>query len=253
MGGKKVRALNQNGVNTSIQVLIIEDDLRIAEINKRFVQKVPGYEVVGVTTNGAEAKELLAILQPDLVLLDIYFPDISGLDLLKYIRINHSNTDVIMITAAKEVESVRSAIRSGVFDFIIKPIIFERFQETLFQYQKFHATLDRLQKGQEEIGQEEIDDLLRTGANKPSFDLRDEQLPKGIDRLTMDKVTAVIHKAVAGITAEAIGKEIGASRTTARRYLEYLVAKGNVVADLVYGTVGRPERIYRIKKDKPII
>lgn len=235
-------------INNPIQVMIIEDDLRIVEINKRFVQKVPGYEVIGVATNGVEAKEILEILQPDLVLLDVYFPDISGIELLKYIRENHMNTDVIMITAAKEVETLRSAIHSGVYDFIIKPLVFERFQETLIQYRNYRYHLARLQKENEAISQEEIDHLLRSGNFKRTSDYKESLLPKGIDRLTLEKVLAAISQIAGGMTAEDLGREIGTSRTTARRYLEYLVSKGEVTADLAYGNVGRPERIYRVKR-----
>ncbi|KHF26952.1 Transcriptional regulatory protein DcuR [Anoxybacillus sp. BCO1] len=56
-----------------IRVLIVEDDKRIAEINRRFVERVPGYEVIGIATNEQEGKELITVLQPELILLDIYF------------------------------------------------------------------------------------------------------------------------------------------------------------------------------------
>jgi response regulator of citrate/malate metabolism len=47
-----------------------------------------------------------------------------------------------------------------------------------------------------------------------------------------------------GVNAEAMGQQVGVSRTTARRYLEFLVSKGTVKPSLVYGSVGRPERLY---------
>jgi DpiA-like helix-turn-helix domain len=57
----------------------------------------------------------------------------------------------------------------------------------------------------------------------------------------------VLGKVEPGLTAELIVKEIGVSRTTARRYLEHLVSEEKINADLSYGTVGRPERIYIVK------
>lgn len=224
-----------------IQVLIVEDDIRIAEINRRFVEKIDDYQVVGLANNGEEARLLLEVLKPDLVLLDIYFPDTSGLDILKYIRTVHWDTDVIMITAAKEVETVKESIRGGVFDFLIKPLYFERFKDTLDRYKDFKRTL-KSHEVKNNMEQEEVDQLLRGGVKKAHSD---SVLPKGIDRLTLEKVYSVISQHPQGLTAEDVGREIKTSRTTARRYLEYLVSNGELIADLSYGSVGRPERIYR--------
>ncbi len=68
--------------------------------------------------------------------------------------------------------------------------------------------------------------------------------PKGIDALTLDKVRDTMQH-TQHLNAEELGLEIGASRTTARRYLEYLVSTQEVVAEVSYGQVGRPERRYR--------
>lgn len=231
--------------NLPIQVLIVEDDKRIAEINRRFVEKIEDYQVAGIANNGDEAKLLLEVLEPDLVLLDIYFPDTSGLEILKYIRTVHWDIDVIMITAAKEVDTVKESIRGGVFDFLIKPLNFERFKDALSRYRDFKHTL--ISHGDKEaIEQDEVDQLIRGGLKKSQAEsYSDSILPKGIDRLTLEKVHAVISQNKDGLTAEDVGREIGTSRTTARRYLEYLVSNGELIADLSYGSVGRPERIYR--------
>jgi len=226
-----------------IRVVIIEDDLRIAQINRRFVEKVEGdFEVVGIATDKQQAYEHLDILMPDLVLLDLYFPDMNGLDLLQHIQKNNPLTDVIIITAAKEFEAVREAIRGGVYDFMIKPVVFERFQEKLKSYQKYHKQMKQLGGENRQVDQEGIDQLL-WGASERSD--KDSYLPKGIDKITSDKILAFIQSGPEVLTAEGLGKAAGFSRTTARRYLEYFVAKGEMVADTSYGTVGRPERVYK--------
>ncbi|BDG47634.1 response regulator [Parageobacillus sp. KH3-4] len=229
----------------AIQVLIVEDDKRIAEINRRFVEKVEGYEVVGIATNEQEGKELVKVLQPDLVLLDIYFPDMNGIQFLKWIREHFVNIDIIMITAAREIDTLKQAMHGGVFDYIIKPIMLDRFTETLVKYKKYYHKMHELMKEKEWIGQEEIDQLIRR--ERISGDT-EEELPKGIHRLTLEKVLAVVKQYQDGITAEEVGKLIGASRTTSRRYLEYLVSISQVTADILYGSVGRPERIYKLKR-----
>lgn len=229
-----------------IRVAIIEDDVRIASINQRFVEKVEGFEVVGIATDRAQAHEHLDILAPDLVLLDLYFPDMSGLDLLQHIQWGYPNTDVIIITAAKEFNTVREAIRGGVYDFMIKPVVFDRFQEKLKAYRKYYVQMKQLGGANKQIDQQSIDQLLWRAGERMD---REAYFPKGIDKLTSEKILSYIEESEDVWTAEELGKRGGFSRTTARRYLEYFVEKGILIADISYGTVGRPERVYRKAED----
>ncbi|MGG2026048.1 response regulator [Gottfriedia sp. S16(2024)] len=227
-----------------IEVLIVEDDSRIAEIHQRFIERIEGFSVIGIATNYQEAVDLIEILKPQLVLLDVYFPDMNGLDFLQWMKKHSILADVIMITASKEIDSVNKALQYGVFDFIIKPVIFDRFKKSLIRYVNYSNKVQSLQSKSAYLTQEEIDGLI--GKNNSIIE-EQSIYPKGIDRLTLDKVLFAIKEVHNGMTAENIGLEIGVSRTTARRYLEYLVSEGKVLADLAYGTIGRPERVYLIK------
>ncbi|AEI44602.1 response regulator [Paenibacillus mucilaginosus] len=229
-----------------ITVLIVDDDPKIAEINRRFVEKVPGFSVIGIATDESQAREQLEILGPQLVLLDIYIPNSNGIDILQQIRRHHRDTEVIMITAAKEIEPVREAVRSGAFDYIIKPLVFNRLQETLLRFRDFQQQLQRLGSGSGQVAQDDIDRLLARTDKKegPSS----APLPKGIDKLTLDKVVGALSSTPEGMTADGVAKLIGVSRSTGRRYLEHLVSLGDVYADLSYGVVGRPERVYRSRR-----
>jgi len=227
-----------------IEVLIVEDDSRIAEIHQRFIERIEGFSVIGIATNYQDAVDLIEILKPQLVLLDVYFPDMNGLDFLQWMKKNSILADVIMITASKEIDSVNKALHYGVFDFIIKPVIFDRFKKSLIRYVNYSNKVQSLQSKSAYLTQEEIDGLI--GKNNSVIE-EQSMYPKGIDKLTLDKVLFAINEVHNGMTAENIGLEIGVSRTTARRYLEYLVSEGKVLADLAYGTIGRPERVYLIK------
>lgn len=231
--------------NRNIEVLIIEDDLRIAEIQKRFIEQIEGFQTIGVAANYPEAKSYMELLQPDLILLDVYFPDMNGLDLLKETKQQKKQMDVIMITATKEIEKVQEAISIGVFDYIIKPVVFLRFKESLLRYLEFRANLVELGKDNIYVTQQQVDKLLRKEADAAGK--VKSYLPKGIDPLTLEKVLEVLGKVNGGLTAEIVAKEIGASRTTARRYLEHLMSEEKIEADLAYGTVGRPERVYVVR------
>ncbi len=224
---------------SDIEVLIVEDDHRIARINQKFTENVPGYVVIGVASSISEGKELLEIIEPDLVLLDIFFPEESGLSLLWHIRENYKETDVMMITAAKEIEAVQEALRGGAIDYIIKPVIFDRFKQTLEKFKKTRGQMNH----QKVVSQEDVDHLFTRQGTRATVST--QVVPKGIDPLTLSKLTEVLAQHTPkGMTAEEVGSEMGCSRTTARRYLEYMVSLGKVDADLSYGTVGRPERRY---------
>lgn len=231
--------------NRDIEVLIVEDDLRIAEIQKLFIEKIEGFQTVGIASSYVEAKSFIEIMQPDLLLLDMYFPDMNGLDILKEIKQQGKQMDVIMITAAKEIEKVQEAIKIGIFDYIIKPVAFERFKQSLCRYQEYYIKLSEMEKGNFPVTQQQVDKLLRKEMNEKEREMT--SLPKGIDRMTLEKVMVVLGKASPGLTAEIVAKEIGVSRTTARRYLEHLISEDKIDADLTYGTVGRPERVYAIR------
>ncbi|UKS30801.1 response regulator [Paenibacillus sp. HWE-109] len=233
-------------LNPTVDVLIVEDDVKIAEINRRFVEKVAGFHVVGIATDSGQAEEQLEVLTPHLVLLDVYLPGANGLDMLSFIRQHYRETDVIMITAAKEMDAIREAIRGGAFDYIMKPLVFNRLQETLLRYLNFHRELRRMNESGM-INQSDVDRLL-LGSSKKEASSDTFFLPKGIDKLTLVKIVQAISVAESGLTAEQIAKEIGVSRSTGRRYLEHLVSSGDLYADLSYGVVGRPERVYRKNK-----
>ncbi|UTW11944.1 response regulator [Marinobacterium rhizophilum] len=226
----------------TISVVIAEDDPQIAEIQRRFVERIDGFEVRGIAHSTQDAADLVEVMQPDLLLLDIQFPDGSGLSLLRRLRTENSATDVVMITAAKEVDTLTEALRWGVFDYILKPLVFDRLQQALSNYRQHRDRLLQMQS----LSQQEVDGLLpRTAGTAPRATTG--SLPKGIDMLTLEKIRKVFRsQPQLSLSAEQVGEKMGSSRTTARRYLEYLVGTQELTADVAYGSVGRPERQYRL-------
>ncbi len=222
----------------------MEDDFRVAKINQEFVGKIEGFEVVGVAPTIQDAKEILTYINPDLVLLDVYFPDGNGLDMLRYIRKQNLSTDVILITAEKELYSIQEALRGGVIDYMIKPVMFDRFKQTLEQYAEYRKQLQTI----DDVNQNKVDQLVNTVRGRKAEE-REQNIPKGIDPLTLEKIkNEMSNYGNTGVTAEYFSQMVGISRTTARRYLEHMVSTDYLTAELSYGQVGRPERLYRKKK-----
>ena len=220
-------------------VLVVEDDARIAEMHRYFVDKVAGFQVLGIAQNLAEARELTRLLDPDLLLLDLYMPDGNGMELLHELRGEGRAVDVILMTAARHAADVQTALRAGAFDYLVKPVIFERFEKAMFRFKEYRAAMT----GGRSLDQKEID-ALSSGTHAPAEPAA-EAVPKGIDVLTLGKVRQVFDRVgPQGFSAEEVGEKIGASRSTARRYLEYMTTTMELRADLIYGSVGRPERRY---------
>lgn len=222
----------------TLRLLIAEDDRQVAEIQRRFIERMTAIDLVGIAHTLADTRDQIEVLSPDLVLLDVHFPDGNGLELLRELRACSRHTDIILITAAREVNTVRSALHGGVFDYILKPLVYERLEEALNQFRAHLDTLD----GRQNLAQKEVDQLLPRGHADSSGDAP-ARLPKGIDALTLDKIRQVVQQG--DWSADAVGQQIGASRTTARRYLEFMISSGELTAEVSYGTVGRPERRYR--------
>ena len=224
------------------RVLIVEDDFRIAGINRSFVEQAVDFEVVGMARSRNEALDWLAARAGaiDLILLDVYLPDVEGLALLWEIRRLYRDIDIVMVTAAREVETVEEALRGGVFDFLIKPVENMRVQKMLARFRARRQLVD----GRGELSQEQLDQAMSSLYG--GEDAR-RRLPKGIDALTLDKVIEVLGRCERPVTASDLAEHIGSSRSTARRYLEHLVGEGRVGAEQNYGEVGRPQRHYRLR------
>jgi response regulator of citrate/malate metabolism len=220
-----------------IRVLVVDDDFMVARVHTGFVSRVEGFEVVGTCHTGADAVTAAAELAPDLVLLDLYLPDRFGLDVLADLRAAGRECDVMVITAAKEADAVRGALRQGVVDYVLKPFGVEDLRERLERYAaQRDALAASLVRGQEDIDRA----LSRGGASGPAA-----ALPKGMSPQTAQLVEAALREATGNLSASEAAEQVGVSRVSARRYLEYFASIGQAEVSLRYGSTGRPERRYR--------
>jgi response regulator of citrate/malate metabolism len=219
-------------------VLVVDDDFMVAEIHRRFVEQVDGFRAVGVARTGTEALTAARELQPQLILLDVYLPDMTGLDVLQQLRSGGDRVGVIMITAARELDTVTGALDGGAADYLIKPFEFDQLKAKL---EAFALRADALESA-DGVDQSLIDSLFGSaGAPSPP---KSASLPKGLGtetgRLVLDAVTNAGE-----VSAAECAERVGISRVSARRYLEHYLGTGTLEIRLQYG-VGRPERRYRV-------
>ena len=220
-----------------IRTLVVDDDFRVADLHRLYTEQVGGFEVVGIARTGHEALDLAARFQPDLVLLDIYLPDMSGIDVLRRLREQRRPLDVITITAARDVATLRAAMHGGSVHYLIKPFTFTVFRERLESYAAVASRLGQVA----EASQGEVDrmyGLLRPGG--------EQELPKGLSAATRDLVIDTLRGAAQPLSAVQVASAAGMARVTARRYLDHLAGTGVVELSLHYGAPGRPEHRYML-------
>jgi response regulator of citrate/malate metabolism len=216
-----------------ITVLVVDDDFRVARIHSAFVDRVEGFRAVGVAHTGADALTAARTLKPDLILLDLYLPDIFGLDLISRIRVEGADSEVIVISAANEFDTVERAVKLGVASYLLKPFTLDDLAARLSEYQSQHRSSRRRTLDD----QAEVDRVFgRTEQVAP--------LPKGMSIETAELILALLNQQTHELSAQECAEAIGVSRVSARRYLEHFVRKGRVQVSLRYGSRGRPERRY---------
>ncbi|MEU4040466.1 response regulator [Streptomyces antibioticus] len=219
-----------------IQVLVVDDDTRVAQVNAAYVEKVPGFHVAAEAHDAAGALRQLELLpQVDLVLLDHYLPDETGLEVVQEMRRRGHQTDVIMVTAARDVATVQAAMRQGALQYLVKPFAFAGLRAKLEAYADLRRTLD----GGGEAEQADVDRIF--GALSASSE---PGLPKGHSPTTAELVRQSLMNAEGPLSAQEIAERTGVSRQTAQRYLKLLERTGRARLTLKYGEAGRPEHRY---------
>lgn len=223
-----------------LRTLIVDDDIAVARVHREFVSLLDGFVVVGEAHTGGSALAEIERLKPDLVLLDIYLPDLTGLEVLKRIRAGSSpDLDVIAVTAARDLESVRQAGMGGVRHYLVKPFPLQALRERLEDVRRYRISLSHADP-QQHLDQRAVDALL-TG---PEMARRLAPLPKGLAAHSLGRVLDELHSSEADSSATEIAERVGMSRVSARRYLEHLVAIGRAAVVPRYGAIGRPENRY---------
>jgi response regulator of citrate/malate metabolism len=223
----------------SIRVLVVEDEEIASRAHAAYTDRVAGFETAGVARSAGEALRLLAG-DPDiqLVLLDMHLPDGHGLGLVQRLRAAGHLCDVIAVTSARDADVVRAAVAQGVVQYLLKPFTFATFRDKLEQYAAYRA---QLSSSGTHVAQHDVDAMfgaLRApGGSAP--------LPKGMSAESLRDVADALRAAGATMSASEIAAAIGASRVTARRYLEHLADTGAVERTQRYGGAGRPEVAYR--------
>lgn len=221
---------------TVIRTLVVDDERLFCEAHFEYVNRVEGFEAVATARSGGEALRVLAADGIDLVLLDFYLPDMSGLDVCRLMNARGVAADVIAVTSASDLATVRAAISQGAVQYILKPFTFQALRDKLLRYADYRAAMAAKPRADD---QATVDRALAVLRGAP-----EATLPKGLSQETLSLVIDRLGAATQPVSASDLGNAAGISRITARRYLEHLVAQGVATQTLRYGKTGRPEILY---------
>ena len=232
----------------NIQVLLVEDDPMVREVNRQFIERVEGFKVIDMASDGIKGIEKIKSLAPDLVVMDIFMPEQDGIETLRQIRQQKLNVDCISVTAANDVQTIQQILHLGVFDYIMKPFTFERMEQTLIHYRQFKEKMET----SDDVTQDELDEMIgqvwQHKEETVQVSPMTQELPKGFNRATMDKVLFYLKQSSGGASADDVAAGIGVARVTARRYLDYMEKNKLIQVDIQYGSVGRPINQYFLKE-----
>ena len=223
-----------------LRVAVVEDDDGVAALHERYIAAADRLEFVGRASSVAEAARLLDATHPDLVLLDVYLPDGTGIDLLRRLRAQRPGAyDVIMVTSAAELPVVERAMHLGVHDYLLKPFSPTEFARRIAAYA--NGRQGRPQGAvARSLTQREIDAMRSPqAAGSPSRSPR-----TGLASASTELVAEALRAAGAPVTATEIGAATGMSRVSARRHLEQLVQAGTATSRPRFGEQGRPHIEY---------
>lgn len=226
----------------AFRVLVVDDEITTAEAHASFVSRVSGFEVYAIAHTGSEAfaalhKATEAGTPIDLVLLDMNLPDLHGLDVARRVRGKGNTVDIIAITAIRDLNVVRTAIATGVTQYLIKPFTFAAFSEKLTNYREFRLNLGTNGTSASQSSIDNAFAALRSAGPTP--------LPKGLIPETLSAIGKVLKTSDVALSATEVSESLNLSRVTARRYLEHLAETAQANKAPRHGTRGRPEYEYQ--------
>lgn len=212
-----------------IRVLVVDDDFRVGGLHREVVDRTTGFISLEPARTLAEARRSIAEHRPELLLVDVYLPDGTGIDLVRAVEI-----DAFVLSAANDAATVRRALTAGAVGYLVKPFDSSVLAERLDRYARFR----NLMATEAPVKQEIVDRASRI--------LHGAKETASVSRSATEQLILTVLAAGEATAAQA-GERAGVSRATAQRHLAALASRGLVEVRLRYGTSGRPEHIYAVK------
>lgn len=194
-----------------VRVALVDDHALLRQALASLLRSRPEVEVVGEFDNGRDAAEGLCALSPDVVLMDIALPRLSGIDVARRVRRDCKSVRVIMLSATVDAEQLREALRAGASGYLIKR---SEVAELILAIQS--VSLGNTFFSAEITRSFDLDEIWRQAlAPAPA---------SGVAALT-DREREILHLLVEGATVPVIARELVLSPKTVEGHKTRLMAK----------------------------
>lgn len=226
------------------RVLIIEDDPMVAMLNQEFLLKIMPQVTILTAKSISEAIQLINTESIDLLLVDVYLPDGTGLEFLEELYLTNKIPS-ILITAANDDQSVKQALKIGVVDYLIKPFKFDRFESAIHKVSELY----KLQNTDESLNQRDLDQYFSTETKSAHerYEQFKEELPKGLTAFTLSRLVDVLLQQKSFVSTKEMAEQTDISRITIKKYIDYLLELNYIDEEISYLEQGRPLTKYRAK------
>lgn len=230
-------------------VIIVEDDLMVCAILERQIGRFQQLKLVGNFRRGSDALDFLAEnpQAADLIVLDFYMPNMTGIEFLSKLRETNKDIQVIMITSANEYSIIRAAMCCGICDYVLKPFTSARLEKSISKFE----TIMKLKAETHVWTQEKVDVLLcpHKHYNIDNSDSQSGNRGNKINATTLGNVrNYMVSQKGKKMPLTEISEGMGLSTVTVRRYLKHLNSLGEVEISLDCKTGGRPSEIFEYKE-----
>ncbi len=192
----------------SIRVLICDDHLIVREGLRLILETEAGFDLVGEASDGAQAIQLAAQLQPDVILMDLRMPGMDGLTAIEHLRVEHPEIAVVILTTFNEDELMRKGLGLGARGYLLK----DTDRGTLFNSIRAAA------RGETLLKPEIIDTLLARGAG-------DKKPVSRVDVDLTERELEVLGAVALGERSKEIAYRLGITERTVKAHLSNIYSK----------------------------
>jgi two-component system nitrate/nitrite response regulator NarL len=199
-----------------IRVLLVDDHALFRSGIKALLSRQPGFEVVGEAGDGLEGVKRAAALQPDVVLMDLHMPGMSGREAVKLLAEEVPRTRVVVLTVSEDAEDLLETLQAGAHGYLLKNI------DTEFLVQ----SIRRAAGGDAPVSEEMTGKLVqgvkaRAGAAGPS--IRDPE------RLT-PRERDILARVAQGASNKEIGRDLNLAESTVKIHVRHILRKLNLAS-----------------------